>query len=711
MVSQQQYCLRWKYHHTNLQTMFSQLLDRGCFCDVTLACEGQTIRAHRVVLCACSTYFDQLLTNCSSEKDPIIIMREARYEDVKCLIEFMYRGEINVKQTMIGSLLKTAEELCIKGLAEVSWREQEAAVAVAAHHHHSGSGSSGGAPPPHHYHLSPPSTMTTPPQTTTISVLTDSPDDSSVAVHSVNHNQNNNNVSSSSIANANGGAYELEEVATPFAGTGISSSRLLTVKDTSEPRAVASDDDHERQEQQQQQQHAVGCDAEQPEALPPLPLLSRGGGLPVGKKKRGRPPLDEEYMTFQPRPRLSQPVGLSFSPLAETVGAMAPEGLVPPIVGASEPTVKLTRDPFESADASASAADGSAGPVFTKSERPDTPASSSDLGGGAGFTHYTWGSSGSVSGDSGGGGLFGQQEQDHLATGVAAKFESPRPLDDSNHHHQQQQQQQLDLHHHQQQQEQQESTPPGPPTSPSYGVFLTPTEQARWRNVVKMNDYLKKGRRQQFWEEPFTKRVMEDIKQKALEMKKAAKILGVSYGTLYGHYRDTYGCLKHPYKDAPYTSRLRLRDVSGEPGDATATIAQLVDMVQREVISLPRAAELLNTTPATMSSYIERYDRTRMSSAGLNGGFLVQRPNSFGDDEPDETSHRAALMLSLPLMTQLMKQQQQQQQLSAPVPDSGARTPAFGAVSASDVPRVDDEVLSALLSSECESVDGETMSS
>jgi hypothetical protein len=63
-----------------------------------------------------------------------------------------------------------------------------------------------------------------------------------------------------------------------------------------------------------------------------------------------------------------------------------------------------------------------------------------------------------------------------------------------------------------------------------------------------MNDYLTTGRRQEFWEEPFTRRVMDAIKSKELEMKTAAEILGVSYGTLYGRYRDSYGCLKHPYR-------------------------------------------------------------------------------------------------------------------------------------------------------------------
>ena len=41
--------------------------------------------------------------------------------------------------------------------------------------------------------------------------------------------------------------------------------------------------------------------------------------------------------------------------------------------------------------------------------------------------------------------------------------------------------------------------------------------------------------------------VLDAIKNKHLEMKKAARILGVSYGTLYGRYREVYGCLKHPY--------------------------------------------------------------------------------------------------------------------------------------------------------------------
>lgn len=87
-----------------------------------------------------------------------------------------------------------------------------------------------------------------------------------------------------------------------------------------------------------------------------------------------------------------------------------------------------------------------------------------------------------------------------------------------------------------------------PNNSASTSSALTAAIEKEWPDVTKMNDYLSTGRRQQFWEEPFTKRVMDAIKTKNLEMKIAAELLGVSYGTLYGRYRDAYGCLKHPYR-------------------------------------------------------------------------------------------------------------------------------------------------------------------
>ncbi|XP_055586496.1 uncharacterized protein LOC129739126 [Uranotaenia lowii] len=523
----QQYCLRWKYHHSNLQTMFSQLLDRGCFCDVTLACEGRTIRAHRVVLCACSTYFDQLLTNCtSSEKDPIIIMRDAKFEDIKCLIEFMYKGEINVEHGSLASLLKTAEELRIKGLAEVSWRDDESA----------GSDTSG---------------------------------------------TNNNNNNSLTVKNGNTG------------GAGNSGSSSSSIKIVETKKLLAP--------QHSQQGSASSLTPLTVSSLetrmadsPNLPLLTPlTAGSPLNpascaspnnyfgnKKKRGRPPLDEEYDTFQQIPKIAHVEGgagssTPFTSTSQLVAVMMDDS-------SSEQTPphhQLSQQHQQQSQISATSAylEQQSRPPQTlhemdfdeeahiprrlipKLERPDTP-------------------------------------QDYLAAAVAFaagrhhKFE----FDDS---------------------------PPSPNDHQS-SVYLTPEEKEEWKDVIQMNDYLTKGRRPQFWEEPFTKRVMDGIKNKTLEMKKAAKILGVSYGTLYGRYRETYGCLKHPYR-GPFMAATRMNMWSsmtgggaggGSSGDVgVATTTDILGMLQRGIISLQRAAELMHTTPSTITAYLEQLQEAAAS--------------------------------------------------------------------------------------------------
>jgi Cys2His2 zinc finger developmental/cell cycle regulator len=50
-----------------------------------------------MVLSACSTYFEQLFLE-HPEPNPIVIMRETSYTDLAIIVEFMYKGEINVSQ-------------------------------------------------------------------------------------------------------------------------------------------------------------------------------------------------------------------------------------------------------------------------------------------------------------------------------------------------------------------------------------------------------------------------------------------------------------------------------------------------------------------------------------------------------------------------------------------------------------------------------------
>lgn len=58
---QQQFFLKWNDFQSNMVSSFKHLRDEKSFTDVTLACEGQTCKAHKMVLSACSPYFKSLL--------------------------------------------------------------------------------------------------------------------------------------------------------------------------------------------------------------------------------------------------------------------------------------------------------------------------------------------------------------------------------------------------------------------------------------------------------------------------------------------------------------------------------------------------------------------------------------------------------------------------------------------------------------------------
>lgn len=118
MTVPESFCLRWNNYQSNLTTGFEQLLQSEQFVDVTLFSEGFTIKAHKMVLSACSPYFQTML-NGNPCQHPIIFLKDVKFSILKAIVEFMYRGEINVCQDQITPLLRIAEQLKIRGLADV----------------------------------------------------------------------------------------------------------------------------------------------------------------------------------------------------------------------------------------------------------------------------------------------------------------------------------------------------------------------------------------------------------------------------------------------------------------------------------------------------------------------------------------------------------------------------------------------------------------
>ena len=61
MENEEKFCLKWSDFENNISRAFSELKDDEDFFDVTLACDGNQLQAHKVILSACSPFFRSIL--------------------------------------------------------------------------------------------------------------------------------------------------------------------------------------------------------------------------------------------------------------------------------------------------------------------------------------------------------------------------------------------------------------------------------------------------------------------------------------------------------------------------------------------------------------------------------------------------------------------------------------------------------------------------
>jgi hypothetical protein len=109
----QQFCVSWNSHQSNMHSAFPKLLSSEQFVDVTLACDGGSIKCHKVVLSACSDYLERLLLEIPCTH-PIIFLSDMRMWELQALVEFMYRGEVYVEQQQLAKLMQAAEALQVR---------------------------------------------------------------------------------------------------------------------------------------------------------------------------------------------------------------------------------------------------------------------------------------------------------------------------------------------------------------------------------------------------------------------------------------------------------------------------------------------------------------------------------------------------------------------------------------------------------------------
>ncbi|XP_045515797.1 protein tramtrack, beta isoform-like isoform X20 [Pieris brassicae] len=115
MASDEQFSLCWNNFHANMSAGFHGLLSRGDLVDVTLAAEGRLLQAHKLVLSVCSPYFQEMF-KMNPTQHPIVFLKDVSHSALRDLLQFMYQGEVNVKQEELATFISTAEQLQVKGL-------------------------------------------------------------------------------------------------------------------------------------------------------------------------------------------------------------------------------------------------------------------------------------------------------------------------------------------------------------------------------------------------------------------------------------------------------------------------------------------------------------------------------------------------------------------------------------------------------------------
>ena len=115
-MTNEKFCLRWNDFHDNIANSFHNLREDLDFSDVTLVCEEDNqIAAHRVILSACSPFFNSVLKK-NKHSHPLIYMRGLKSKDLTSIVDFIYYGEANVNHEDLDGFLALANELQLKGL-------------------------------------------------------------------------------------------------------------------------------------------------------------------------------------------------------------------------------------------------------------------------------------------------------------------------------------------------------------------------------------------------------------------------------------------------------------------------------------------------------------------------------------------------------------------------------------------------------------------
>ena len=124
--------LKWDNFQSCTSSSFRKFRENGELFDVTLCCDNETgtlqpvtLPAHKLILAACSPFFQRILSSVENQKRPFLFLKGVGLDELENLLDFMYNGEVTVSSNSIDKFLTAAKLLEVKGLPYTSKAAEE----------------------------------------------------------------------------------------------------------------------------------------------------------------------------------------------------------------------------------------------------------------------------------------------------------------------------------------------------------------------------------------------------------------------------------------------------------------------------------------------------------------------------------------------------------------------------------------------------------
>ena len=111
----EKYCLNWnEYNATILSAIYEARRDQD-LTDVTILCEDmKTVEAHQIILRACSPYLKKIFQEFGKDKGKIFL-RGISSSALTSILDFMYKGKVELPQEELDGFLSLAQDLELVG--------------------------------------------------------------------------------------------------------------------------------------------------------------------------------------------------------------------------------------------------------------------------------------------------------------------------------------------------------------------------------------------------------------------------------------------------------------------------------------------------------------------------------------------------------------------------------------------------------------------